>query len=48
MSSASLVLDGGRRWNTVEGLWVLAVVLICPLVMGLMMLLMMRGRKKGL
>lgn len=28
-----------------EGLWVLAPILICPVVMGLMMLFMMRGRK---
>ncbi len=28
-----------------EGLWMLAAVLVCPVVMGLMMLLMMRGRK---
>ena len=29
----------------VQGIWVLAEVLICPVVMGLMMLSMMRGRK---
>jgi flagellar basal body-associated protein FliL len=27
-----------------EGLWILLVVLICPLVMGAMMFFMMRGK----
>lgn len=27
-----------------EGLWVLAALLVCPLVMGLMMFFMMRGK----
>jgi hypothetical protein len=30
-----------------EGLWLLAVVLACPLGMGLMMFFMMRGRHGG-
>ena len=30
---------------SVQGIWVPAEVLICPVVMGLMMLSMMRGRK---
>ncbi len=30
-----------------EGLWVLAALLVCPLVMGLMMLFMMRGKHGG-
>ncbi len=28
-----------------EGLWVFAAVLVCPLAMGLMMFFMMRGRR---
>jgi len=30
-----------------EGLWVLAALLVCPLVMGLMMFFMMRGKHGG-
>jgi len=30
-----------------EGLWVLAALLVCPLTMGLMMFFMMRGKRGG-
>ncbi len=30
-----------------EGLWVFAAVLVCPLAMGLMMVFMMRGKHGG-
>lgn len=30
-----------------EGIWVLAAILVCPIVMGTMMLFMMRGKKSG-
>lgn len=29
-----------------EGLWVFAALLVCPLMMGLMMFFMMRGKHK--
>ncbi len=30
-----------------DGLWLFAAVLLCPLTMGLMMLFMMRGKRGG-